>query len=131
MREAGAHEFVRALPLGYATPLGEAGARLSGGEQRRIALARAFLRDAPFVVLDEVTSHLDPVSERAITSAVARLARRRTVLVISHRLRLAAMADAVVVLAGGRAIEAGPPAELLASGGPYRRLLEIEAEGGS
>jgi ABC-type multidrug transport system fused ATPase/permease subunit len=131
VREAGAHEFVRALPLGYATPLGEAGARLSGGEQQRIALARAFLRDAPFVVLDEVTSHLDPVSERAITSAVARLARRRTVLVISHRLRLAAIADAVVVLAGGRAIEAGPPAELLVRAGPYRRLVEIEAEGGS
>jgi thiol reductant ABC exporter CydD subunit len=130
-REAGAHEFVRALPLGYATPLGEDGARLSGGEQQRIALARAFLRDAPFVILDEVTSHLDPVSEGAITRAVERLARRRTVLVISHRLRLAAMADTVVVLAGGRAVEAGPPAELLVRAGPYRRLVEIEAEGGS
>jgi ABC-type multidrug transport system fused ATPase/permease subunit len=128
---AGAHEFVRALPLGYATPLGEDGARLSGGEQQRIALARAFLRDAPFVILDEVTSHLDPVSEGAIVRAVARLARRRTVLVISHRLRLAAMADTVVVLAGGRAVESGSPAQLLARDGPYRRLVTIEAEGGS
>jgi ATP-binding cassette subfamily C protein CydD len=130
-RDAGAHGFVRALPLGYATPLGEDGARLSGGEQQRIALARAFLRDAPFVILDEVTSHLDPVSEGAIVRAVARLARRRTVLVISHRLRLAATADTVVVLAGGRAVEAGPPAQLLARDGPYRRLVAIEAEGGS
>ena len=130
-RDAGAHEFVRALPLGYATPLGEDGARLSGGEQQRIALARAFLRDAPFVILDEVTSHLDPVSEGAIVRAVGRLARRRTVLVISHRLRLAAMADTVVVLAGGRAVESGPPARLLARDGPYRRLVAIEAEGGS
>jgi ATP-binding cassette subfamily C protein CydD len=130
-RDAGAHEFVSALPQGYATPLGEDGARLSGGEQQRIALARAFLRDAPFVILDEVTSHLDPVSEGAIVSAVERLARRRTVLVISHRLRLAALADTVVVLAGGRAVEAGPPAQLLARDGPYRRLVAIEAEGGS
>jgi ATP-binding cassette subfamily C protein CydD len=131
--DAGADEFVRALPQGYATLLGEDGARLSGGEQQRIAIARAFLRDAPFVILDEATSHLDEVSERVIARAVTQLARRRTVLVISHRLRLAAMADTVVVLAGGRAIEAGPPAELLAREGPYRRLVAIaqEGEGGS
>ena len=131
--EAGADEFVRALPQGYATLLGEDGARLSGGEQQRIAIARAFLRDAPFVILDEATSHLDEVSERVIARAVTQLARRRTVLIISHRLRFAAMADTVVVLAGGRAIEAGPPAELLAREGPYRRLVAIaqEGEGGS
>jgi ABC-type multidrug transport system fused ATPase/permease subunit len=130
-REAGADAFIRALPLGYATRLGEEGARLSGGQQQRIAIARAFLRDAPFVILDEATSHLDAASEAAIADAVRRLVRRRTVLVISHRLRLAAEADVVAVLAGGRSVEVGPPADLLLHDGPYRRLLAIEAEGGS
>ncbi|MCU0505740.1 MAG: thiol reductant ABC exporter subunit CydD [Chloroflexi bacterium] len=130
-REAGADGFIRALPLGYDTPLGEDGARLSGGQQQRIAIARAFLRDAPLVILDEATSHLDPASEAAIARAVQRLVRRRTVLVISHRLRLAAGADIVVVLAGGRAVEAGPPGVLLAHDGPYRRLVAIEAEAAS
>jgi ATP-binding cassette subfamily C protein CydD len=130
-REAGADAFIRALPRGYGTPLGEEGARLSGGERQRIAIARAFLRDAPFVILDEATSHLDAASEEAIAQAVERLVRRRTVLVISHRLRLAATADTVVVLADGRAVEVGAPSELLARYGPYRRLVAIEAEGGS
>ena len=128
-REAGADGFIRALPRGYETPIGEAGVRLSGGQRQRLALARAFLRDASFVLLDEVTSHLDPASEAAIAEAVRHLAGRRTVLVISHRLLLAAQADEVVVLAGGRAVEAGPPAELLARDGPYRRLVEMDAEG--
>jgi thiol reductant ABC exporter CydD subunit len=128
-REAGAAEFIEELPQGYATRLGEDGARLSGGQQQRLAIARAFLRDAPVVVLDEVTSHLDAASEQAIADAVARLVRRRTVLVISHRLRLAARADVVVVLAGGRSVEVGAPAELLARDGAYRRLVLIETEG--
>jgi ATP-binding cassette subfamily C protein CydD len=130
-REAGADAFIHALPLGYATRLGEEGARLSGGQQQRIAIARAFLRDAPFVILDEATSHLDAASEAAIADAVRRLVRRRTVLVISHRLRLAAEADVVAVVAGGRSVEVGRPADLLLRDGPYRRLVAIEAEGGS
>ncbi len=128
-RDADADGFIRALPQGYATMLGEDGARLSGGQQQRIAIARAFLRDAPVVVLDEATSHLDAASERAIADAVARLVRRRTVLLISHRLRLAARADLVAVLHAGVAVEVGPPAELAGRDGPYRRLLAIEAEG--
>jgi len=129
-REAGAAEFIGELPLGYATRLGEDGARLSGGQQQRLAIARAFLRDAPVVVLDEVTSHLDAASEQAIADAVDRLVRRRTVLVISHRLRLAARADVVVVVAGGLAVEVGAPADLLARDGAYRRLVALEAEDG-
>jgi ABC-type multidrug transport system fused ATPase/permease subunit len=130
-REAHADEFIRALPRGYETPLGEAGFRLSGGQQQRLAIARAFLRDAPFVILDEATSHLDPASEEAIADAIRRLVRRRTVLIISHRLRLAAGADDVVVLDAGRAIDVGPPARLLLGDGPYRRLVAASAEGAS
>jgi len=128
-REAHAHEFIRALPDSYETPLGEAGFRLSGGQQQRLAIARAFLRDAPFVILDEATSHLDPASEEAIADAIGRLVRRRTVLIISHRLRLAGIADEVVVLDAGRAVEAGAPSRLLLHDGPYRRLVEANDEG--
>jgi len=128
-REAHAQEFIRALPESYETPLGEAGFRLSGGQQQRLAIARAFLRDAPFVILDEATSHLDPASEEAIADAIGRLVRRRTVLIISHRLRLAGIADEVVVLDAGRAVEAGAPSRLLLHDGPYRRLVEANDEG--
>jgi ATP-binding cassette subfamily C protein CydD len=127
--EAHADEFIRLLPDGYETPLGEAGFRLSGGQQQRLAIARAFLRDAPFVILDEATSHLDPASEEAVGDAIGRLVRRRTVLIISHRLRLAGIADEVVVLDAGRAVEAGPPSGLLVHDGPYRRLVESNDEG--
>jgi ATP-binding cassette subfamily C protein CydD len=128
-REAHADAFIRALPRGYETQLGEGGLRLSGGQQQRIAIARAFLRDAPFVLLDEATSHLDAASEEAIVDAVRRLIRRRTVLVISHRLRLAAEADEVVVLHAGRAVDAGPPARLLLRDGPYARLVASAEDG--
>lgn len=120
---AHADGFIRALPLGYHTSLGEEGARLSGGQRQRIALARAFLRDAPLVVLDEATSHLDEESERLVRDALARLARGRTVLVIAHRLRLAADADFVAVVDGGAVAATGTHAELAASNDTYRRLL--------
>ena len=126
-RAAGAHDFIAALPRGYEARLGEEGLGLSGGERQRLAIARAFLRDAPFVILDEATAHLDAATEAGIAKAVRRLARDRTVLVISHRLRLAAQADEVVVLDAGRAIEAGSPADLAARGGAYAHLLEADA----
>jgi ATP-binding cassette subfamily C protein CydD len=125
--EAGVDGAIRSLPRGYETPLGEEGLGVSGGERQRLAIARAFLRDAPFILLDEVTSHLDRATEAEIADAVRRLARHRTVLVISHRLKLAAGADQVVVLAGGRAVEAGTPADLLALGGAYARLVATDA----
>jgi len=126
--EAGADGFIAALPLGYDTPVGEDGSRLSGGERQRIAIARAVLADARLVILDEATSHLDAVSETVIRDTVRRLAPARTILVVSHRLGLVAVADEVVVLDGGRAVEAGPPGELAARDGAYRRLLAIAAE---
>ena len=100
---AGADGFVRALPGGYETLVGDGGRPLSAGERRRVALARAFLRDAPLVVLDEPTADLDPESAELVAHAVERLGRGRTVMLIAHRPELARRADRVVVLEGGRA----------------------------
>jgi ABC-type multidrug transport system fused ATPase/permease subunit len=120
---AGATEFIERLPRGYDTPVGERGARLSGGELQRIAIARAFLKDAPILVLDEPTSSLDPRSEALIRSALARLMQHRTVLIVAHRLNTVYTAEQIVVLDGGRVAESGTHASLLARGGLYCRLL--------
>ncbi len=124
---ANAASFVASLPQGLATEVGDAGGRFSGGQRQRLAIARAFLRDAPLLLLDEATSHQDEASEEAIADALDRLVVGRTVLLIAHRLRLAQRADRVAVLDHGRVIESGPPAELLAANGAYRRLLEDHA----
>jgi ATP-binding cassette subfamily C protein CydD len=110
------------LPGGLDAPIGEGGLRLSGGERQRLAIARALLRDAAVVVLDEPTAHLDPELELAVDAAIDRLAGSRTVVVISHRPRLARSADLVAVLDGGRLVEVGTPAELLAAGGAFATL---------
>ncbi|MEX1296000.1 MAG: thiol reductant ABC exporter subunit CydD [Candidatus Limnocylindrales bacterium] len=123
-RAANATEFIERLSSGLETAVGEGGARLSGGQRQRLAIARAFLRDAPVLILDEATSQQDAVSEVAIADALDRLVEGRTVLLIAHRLRLAQRADRVVVLEAGRVLEQGPPAELLAAGGAYRRLVD-------
>jgi ABC-type multidrug transport system fused ATPase/permease subunit len=126
---AHAHEFIAKLPQGYDTPIGEQGTRLSGGQQQRLAIARAFLKDAPFLILDEATSHLDAESEALIQDALDRLLRDRTVLIIAHRLKLVYTTDRVVVMEQGRAIETGTHQSLLEQGGAYRQLV-ASYEGG-
>lgn len=115
-------EFATRLPDGYDTRVGESGARLSGGQRRRIALARALVREASVLLLDEPTSGLDVRSEALIVDALRTAARGRTVVMVSHRLRLASIADRVLVLEGGRLVEQGQPAVLLAAGGHFARL---------
>jgi thiol reductant ABC exporter CydD subunit len=114
---------LRELPQGWEAQVGEGGARLSGGEAQRLALARAFLKDAPVLVLDEPTAHLDAESEAAVVDAMLRLGRGRTVLLIAHRLSSLAGADRVAVLERGRLVEQGAPRDLEAANGPYARLV--------
>ncbi len=124
-REAGADDFIAALPHGYEQAVGERGVRLSGGQRQRIAIARAILADARLVILDEATSQLDAASETVIRETIRRLAGARTVLVVSHRLRLASVADAVAVIDAGRVTETGRPSDLAQRDGAYRRLLDV------
>ncbi len=120
---AGADEFVAALPQGYDTALGEGGARLSKGQAQRIAIARAFLKDAPVLILDEPTAHLDPTSEAQVRDALERLAAGRTTLIVAHRFGMVRGADRIVVLDGGRVVETGTHEALALAGGPYARLV--------
>jgi ATP-binding cassette subfamily C protein CydD len=121
--KAQADTFIRALPQGYDTLIGERGARLSGGQAQRIALARAFLKNAPLLILDEATSNLDPEIEAALQEAVDRLLAGRTALIITHRLNTAYRADQIVVMAGGRAIETGTHTMLMQQNGVYHQLI--------
>jgi ATP-binding cassette, subfamily B, bacterial len=125
-RSAEAHEFLSALPEGYATFLGERGVRLSGGQQQRLAIARAVLKDAPVLLLDEATSALDAQSERAIQQALERIMRDRTTLVIAHRLSTVLAADRIVVLDAGRIVAEGSHAELVGRGGLYAELARLQ-----
>ncbi|MGE4431560.1 MAG: ABC transporter transmembrane domain-containing protein [Sphingobium sp.] len=122
-RAANAEEFLRALPEGLDSYLGENGARLSGGQRQRIAIARALLRDAPILLLDEATSALDNQSEHLVQQALDRLMRGRTTIVIAHRLSTIRSADRIIVMDGGAIVEAGPHDELASKGGLYARLL--------
>jgi ATP-binding cassette subfamily B protein len=121
--QAGVADILARLPLGLATPVGEGGARLSGGERQRIAIARALIKDAPILLVDEATAALDAENQAAITQALARLRGRRTVIVIAHQLSTVAMADHVVVLDQGRVSEQGTPARLAAAQGLYAHFL--------
>ena len=128
LEHAALADFVRALPDGLQTPIGERGLKLSGGQRQRLAIARAVLKDAPILILDEATSHLDAVSERRVRQAIDDLARGRTTLVIAHRLSTVREADEIVVLDGGRVREQGRHEELLAKGGLYATLVRRQAE---
>jgi len=127
-RAANAEDFLKALPQGLDTFLGEGGARLSGGQRQRVAIARAVLRDAPILLLDEATSALDAESERLVQQALERLMKDRTTLVIAHRLATVRAADRIVVMDDGRIVEQGTHAQLQAGGGLYARLAALQFE---
>ena len=129
-RAANAHEFISRLPDGYDTTTGDRGATLSGGERQRLAVARAILKDAPVLVLDEPTSAVDAITEAALFEALDRLMQGRTTLVIAHRMSTVARADRVVALANGAVVESGSPRELLLSGGLYARYHAMQSSPG-
>ncbi len=120
--------FVEKMENGYQTMIGENGSELSGGERQRISIARAFLKDAPIILLDEATASLDVENESLIQSALSELIRDKTVLVIAHRMRTVAGADKIVVLADGRVVEQGVPADLEAKGGVYAKMLSAQRQ---
>ena len=125
-RAANIHEFIVGLPDGYDTVVGERGAKLSGGQRQRLALARAFLKNAPILVLDEATSNLDSENERLIKAAVARLMTGRTTLVIAHRLSTILSADRVIMIDQGQVVASGRHADLVAADGPYAQLIAAQ-----
>jgi ATP-binding cassette subfamily B protein len=125
-RDAEAHGFIAALPLGYDSPVGERGAALSGGQRQRIALARALYREPALLVLDEATSAVDNETEAAIQRSLARIAHQRSTLIVAHRLSTVRQADAIHVLEGGRLVESGTHDALLARGGAYAALWRLQ-----
>ena len=125
-KAAHCHEFIEKLPQGYQTVIGEKGSTLSGGECQRLSIARALLKDAPVILLDEATASLDVDNETEIQEAITRLVRGKTVLIIAHRMRTVENADKIVVLDGGVVAESGTHEELMHRNGLYRRLVELQ-----
>lgn len=130
-RAAQCDEFIRKLPQGYQTVIGENGSTLSGGERQRISIARALLKDAPVILLDEATASLDVENESAVQAALSRLVQNKTVLIIAHRMRTVASADHIVVLKDGKVSEQGTPAQLMEQKGFYHHMVQLQKESAS
>ncbi len=127
-RLANCDEFISRLPDGYDTVIGENGAKLSGGERQRISIARAFLKDAPVILLDEATASLDAENETLIRQSLSRLIKNKTVMIIAHRMRTIAGADKIVVIKDGKSDEQGAPEELKRQNGFYQKMLSLQTK---
>ena len=123
-KKACCHDFIMALPDGYETIIGEGGASLSGGEKQRISIARAIMKDAPIIILDEATANVDPESEQELTAAIEALTKEKTILMIAHRLKTVRHADNILVIDGGKIVQSGTHDELMHQGDIYRRFVE-------
>ena len=130
-KKACCHDFIMALPQGYDTVIGEGGGTLSGGEKQRISIARAMLKDAPIIILDEATARVDPENEHLIQSAISELTRGKTIITIAHRLATIEQADQILVVDDGRIVEQGTHAQLIRQPGRYQQFVRIreKAEG--
>lgn len=124
-KRACCHDFIRSLPNGYDTIIGESGSTLSGGEKQRISIARAILKDAPIIILDEATSSVDPENEQALLSAIQELTKDKTLISIAHRLSTVRNADQIIVIDQGRVVQQGKHNELLQKDGIYRKFLSL------
>lgn len=124
-KRACCHDFILSLPDGYDTIIGEGGSTLSGGEKQRISIARAILKDAPIIILDEATSSVDPENEQALLSAIQELTKDKTLISIAHRLSTVRNADQIVVIDQGRIVQQGKHTDLLQKDGVYRKFLSL------
>ena len=127
-KKARCHDFIRKLPQGYETVIGEAGGTLSGGERQRLSIARAMMKDAPIIILDEATANVDPENEQELMEAIDALTREKTVILIAHRLKTVRHADQILVVDQGRIVQRGTHAELLSQPGLYRRFLSTREQ---
>lgn len=125
-KKARCHDFISSLPEGYDTVIGEGGATISGGEKQRISIARAIMKDAPIIVLDEATANVDPENEKELTEAIENLTQEKTIIMIAHRLKTVKNADQIVVIDKGRIAQKGRHEELMQEEGIYRNLYQAE-----
>ena len=122
-KKASCHDFIMALPDGYETVIGEGGATLSGGEKQRIAIARAIMKDAPIIILDEATANVDPENEKELTEAIENLTKKKTIIMIAHRLKTVRNADQIIVVDKGKIVQKGKHDELLKQEGIYKNFI--------
>ena len=130
-KKACCHEFIKALPEGYGTIIGEGGASLSGGEKQRISIARAMMKDAPVIFLDEATANVDPENENDLMRAIAALTQEKTVIMIAHRLKTVEHADQILVVDHGKIVQQGTHTELMKEEGIYRSFISERREAAS